>query len=276
MHFLARDCTAHDIDGLTRHIGRHRAPRDITIVSVHWGGNWGLEIPELRRTLAHALIDHAGVAIVHGHSSHHVKAIEVHHGRLVLYGGGDLLNDYEGLTGYESFRGDLGLMYFVTLDAATGALVRLSMVPTRVRGFRIRLAEAGDAAWLRTTMERECRRFGGQVTSEADGALALQWKRKACAKCAASGPGSWLRDLRRGRLADRHAQAVQWPGGIPADRARTGSSLPIACCLCRQPGHGVESQWCSGQWICHPGHGTTAAGGQRGGSPEAPARWALT
>jgi poly-gamma-glutamate capsule biosynthesis protein CapA/YwtB (metallophosphatase superfamily) len=39
-----------------------------------------------------------GVSIVHGHSSHHAKAIEVHDGRLILYGY-DFLNDYEGIAG---------------------------------------------------------------------------------------------------------------------------------------------------------------------------------
>lgn len=40
--------------------------------------------------------------------------------RLILYGCGDFINDYEGIGGYESFRGDLRLMYFVDLDAADG------------------------------------------------------------------------------------------------------------------------------------------------------------
>jgi len=32
--------------------------------------------------------------------------------RLILYGCGDFLNDYEGIRGYEEYRGDLALMYF--------------------------------------------------------------------------------------------------------------------------------------------------------------------
>ena len=62
---------------------------------------------------------------MHGHSSHHVKAIEVFRGRLILYGCGDFLTDYEGVGGYEEFRGDLALMYFVELDSGTGELVGL-------------------------------------------------------------------------------------------------------------------------------------------------------
>jgi poly-gamma-glutamate capsule biosynthesis protein CapA/YwtB (metallophosphatase superfamily) len=43
-----------------------------------------------------------------GHSSHHVRPIEVYHGKLVLYGCGDLIEDYEGISEYEQYRDDLG------------------------------------------------------------------------------------------------------------------------------------------------------------------------
>lgn len=43
---------------------------DLLVASIHWGPNWGYEIPLEHRVLAHELIDAAGFAIVHGHSSH--------------------------------------------------------------------------------------------------------------------------------------------------------------------------------------------------------------
>jgi poly-gamma-glutamate synthesis protein (capsule biosynthesis protein) len=51
---------------------------DIVVVSIHWGGNWGYRIPARHRAFAHALIDTAGVDIVHGHSSHHPMGFEVY------------------------------------------------------------------------------------------------------------------------------------------------------------------------------------------------------
>ena len=45
---------------------------------------------------AHRLID-AGVDVVHGHSSHHPRPIEVYRGKLILYGCGDTIDDYEGI-----------------------------------------------------------------------------------------------------------------------------------------------------------------------------------
>src|SRR5712691_6421654 len=97
-------------------------PDDLLVASIHWGSNWGYDIPSKQIAFAHRLIEE-GVALVHGHSSHHVKAIEVFKGRLILYGCGDFLTDYEGISGYEEFRGDLALMYFVELDSQTGQLV---------------------------------------------------------------------------------------------------------------------------------------------------------
>ena len=112
---------------------------------------------------------------MHGHSSHHVKAIEVYHGKLVLYGCGDLVDDYEGIRGYESYRADLGLMYFPTVDIATGRLLRLHMTPTRMYRLRVNRANESDVAWLAKTLDREGRQFGTRVERSSDNTLALRW-----------------------------------------------------------------------------------------------------
>jgi poly-gamma-glutamate synthesis protein (capsule biosynthesis protein) len=148
-------------------------PGDVVVVSLHWGPNWGYRIPASERELAHALVD-AGVDVVHGHSSHHPKAIEVYRDRPIFYGCGDLLTDYEGIRGYEEFRGELSFLYFVTLDTG-GKLLQLTMEPTRMRQFRVNRASREDASWLSAALERECRRFGGSLERRADGRLALRW-----------------------------------------------------------------------------------------------------
>lgn len=68
---------------------------DITVVSVHWGSNWGYEVDDRQIDFAHRLIDE-GVDVVHGHSSHHPRPIEVYREKLILYGCGDTVDDYEG------------------------------------------------------------------------------------------------------------------------------------------------------------------------------------
>jgi len=160
---------------LADEIAQAKAPGDLAVVSLHWGGNWGYGVPGQHRRFAHALIEAGAADIVHGHSSHHVKAMEVYRGHPILYGCGDLLTDYEGIGGYEHYRGDLGLMYFVTMEAATGRLLRIEMSPTRMRGLRINRASPADAEWLRDVLERESRRFGVQVALRTDGRLQAHW-----------------------------------------------------------------------------------------------------
>jgi poly-gamma-glutamate capsule biosynthesis protein CapA/YwtB (metallophosphatase superfamily) len=156
-------------------VERHRLTGDKVIVSIHWGGNWGYEVPEEQREFAHRLIDAGATDLIHGHSSHHPKAIEVYRGRPIMYGAGDLLNDYEGISGREEFRSELVLMYFPELDAA-GALTSLEMAPMRIRRFRLEQASNEETRWLTRRLDRECRRFGGRVESTAGGRMALRWE----------------------------------------------------------------------------------------------------
>lgn len=163
-------------DRIAREIAPIRLPGDLLVVSVHWGSNWGFHIPESHVTLAHALVDRAGADVVHGHSSHHPKGIEVHRGKPILYGCGDFLNDYEGITGYEEYRGDLCLMYVATIDAQTGVLQGLRMKPFRMRRFRLELASESEARWIADTLYREGARFGTRVLLGPDRELVLGWK----------------------------------------------------------------------------------------------------
>ena len=150
----------------------HQQPGDLLIASIHWGGNWGYEIPREQIVFAHHLIEQ-GVAIVYGHSSHHVKAIEVFKGRLILYGCGDFLTDYEGITGYEMFRGDLALVYLVELNSDSGELISVRMVPMQMRRFRLERASADDAKWLCSLLNQLGERFGTAVRLQEDNALTL-------------------------------------------------------------------------------------------------------
>jgi poly-gamma-glutamate synthesis protein (capsule biosynthesis protein) len=153
-------------------IATWRRPGDRVLVSIHWGGNWGWEVPRAQRDFAHALIEAAGADLIHGHSSHHVKGIEVHRGRLILYGCGDLLTDYEGITGQEAYRGDLGLMYFPRLGP-DGALLGMTMTPTRVRRLRLTRAGSEDTAWLAGVLTRDGAPFGTAARVREDGRLEL-------------------------------------------------------------------------------------------------------
>ncbi len=149
---------------------------DIVIASIHWGRNWGYEIPPEQKDFAYRLIDNAGVDVVHGHSSHHVKGIEVYKEKPIIYGSGDFINDYEGIRGYEGFRSDLTLMYFVSMDPSTGKLVHMHMTPMQIKNFKANRASRADALWLRDVINREGKKFGTRAEINQDNTLTLKWE----------------------------------------------------------------------------------------------------
>ena len=174
VNFL-EDFSPASLHSVARQIDGVKRDGDVAVVSIHWGGNWGYDVASTQRDFAHRLIDEAGVDIVHGHSSHHPMGIEVHRGKLVLHGCGDLINDYEGIGGYESFHPDLALLYFPTVDAGTGRLQQLTMRAVHRRKFRLDRATADATRKLADMLVREGRKLGTGVERHADGTLILRW-----------------------------------------------------------------------------------------------------
>ncbi|MDX1710839.1 MAG: CapA family protein, partial [Rhodovibrionaceae bacterium] len=153
-------------------ISAERQPGDIVVASIHWGGNWGHEVPTEQARFARRLID-AGISIVHGHSSHHAKALELYGNGLILYGAGDFLNDYEGIGGHEDYRDDLVLMIWPELDGDSGAVGACTLTPLRLRNMRLVQPAESEVRWLAQTLARQSRRFGTNVEKMADGRLAV-------------------------------------------------------------------------------------------------------
>jgi poly-gamma-glutamate capsule biosynthesis protein CapA/YwtB (metallophosphatase superfamily) len=170
--FLPR-LTGAAADDLITRVRAVRQPGDVVVVSIHWGSNWGYDVQRDQVTFAHRLID-GGADLIHGHSSHHPRPVEVYRGRLVLYGCGDVINDYEGISGHAEFRGDLRLLYFVSVAAGTGEFAALRMLPMQARKMRLRHASAADSRWLRAVLEQSSHRFGSRISQQPDGALVLQ------------------------------------------------------------------------------------------------------
>ncbi|HVY64419.1 MAG TPA: CapA family protein [Gammaproteobacteria bacterium] len=167
------DLSAGTAQRLAAAIALQRRPRDVVVVSVHWGSNWGYSVPDEQRAFAHALIDSGAVDVVHGHSSHHAKGFEIYRRRPIFYGCGDFVNDYEGIGGIEQrYRSDLALMYFVDLDAAAG-VASIRMVPLAMRRFSLHKGTRADAQFMKTMLEREGR-FEPRLEIGADNALTLR------------------------------------------------------------------------------------------------------
>jgi poly-gamma-glutamate synthesis protein (capsule biosynthesis protein) len=158
---------------ITSEIHAAKGPGDIVVLSIHWGPNWGYDIPDEQVAFAHRLIDSGAADVIHGHSSHHVKGIEVYREKLILYGCGDFIDDYEGISGYEEYRDDLVLMCFPMVRCADGTLGGLDMVPLQIRNMRLHRASPADASWLADTLSRECKKFATRIAIDPDQVLRL-------------------------------------------------------------------------------------------------------
>jgi len=173
---LLKDLSSSTADGILQRVGQIKRAGDVAVASIHWGSNWGYDVPRSHVRFAHRLID-GGIDIVHGHSSHHPRPIEVYRQKLVLYGCGDFINDYEGIPDLgelEAFRHGLVLVYLPTVDPGSGELLELRMEPMRIRNMRLNRASLEEAAWLRDTVDRVSAEFGTAIGLGSDGALVLR------------------------------------------------------------------------------------------------------
>lgn len=61
---------------------------DLLVLSIHWGPNWACREHDdtkaqvFRREYAHRVIDELGIDLVYGHSSHHIRGMELYRGKL--------------------------------------------------------------------------------------------------------------------------------------------------------------------------------------------------
>jgi poly-gamma-glutamate synthesis protein (capsule biosynthesis protein) len=173
---LAPDLSEAAVSRIAGQVRKIKKPGDVVVLSIHWGANWGYDVPGEQIRFGRRVIDDAAVDVVHGHSSHHVRPVEVYRNKLILYGCGDLLNDYEGIEGHEAFRPDLALLYVAKIDPASGSLVGLEMTPLQVRNYRLNRASPLDAEWLAGVLNREGKVFGTSVVVTPENRLQLRWK----------------------------------------------------------------------------------------------------
>ena len=138
---------------------------DLLIVSTHWGPNWGYRPHPSHIPFGHALIDH-GADIVFGHSCHVFQGIEIYHGRPILYGTGDFIDDYAV---DEIERNDESFIFFV--ETQEGQIKKLNLYPTVIRGFQARLAKEKEAKRIARKMEELCAEFKTSVRWDEE-----EWK----------------------------------------------------------------------------------------------------
>lgn len=149
-------------DRIVSDIELYRQNGDIIVLSLHWGGNWGYEVSKQERRFARALVDSNAVDMLFGHSSHHPRGIEIYNEHPIFYGCGDLINDYEGISGRKKYRGQLRLMYFPRLNA-DGTLSSLTLQPVTMKRFQLIRSTEEDTQWLMETVKRESRKLDTEL-----------------------------------------------------------------------------------------------------------------
>ena len=135
------------LDELLDLVRRTKARVQFLIVSAHWGGNWGSDVPARHQDLARDLID-AGADLVFGHSPHVFRGVGIHRNRPIIYSAGDFVDDY-AVDPVE--RNDQSFVFM--LDTAGSAPRTLRLYPTVIAGFQARLAQ-GSAPDIAARMQR--------------------------------------------------------------------------------------------------------------------------
>jgi len=133
-----------------------REPGDIVVASIHWGPNFNYSVTPRQRWFARRLIDLGGVDVIHGHSAHHAMGIEIHRRRVILYGCGDCISDYEGVKRH-SFRPDLAPQYHLELNDR-GEFKALTLSLLQIKDRQLHHATSADVAWLCRTINGGGRR----------------------------------------------------------------------------------------------------------------------
>jgi poly-gamma-glutamate capsule biosynthesis protein CapA/YwtB (metallophosphatase superfamily) len=146
-------CRVFEMNGLK--MDHHHTSNDnIIVLSIHWGPNWAyryrddLDYQRYRQLYAQRVIDKLGVDVLYGHSSHHIRGMELYKKKLIIYGAGDLVNDYEGF----SNRGDeiynkFGGLFVVDMDANDGHLVNLAIIPTYMYKLQLKRVQENSHRW---------------------------------------------------------------------------------------------------------------------------------
>ncbi len=163
---LLPDLSERSARRVAEHVAAQRQRNDRVLVSLHWGDNWGLDIPAEQQHFAHRLIELGAADLLHGHSSHHPRGIEVYQGHLILYGCGDLINDYEGIEPHLPFDASATCLYFAELDRSSGRLQSLELVPLQLRRLRLQHADAVTRQQLHRLLNPACRRLGTDLGTE--------------------------------------------------------------------------------------------------------------
>jgi poly-gamma-glutamate capsule biosynthesis protein CapA/YwtB (metallophosphatase superfamily) len=93
IYYVPVDAADRRVADLLNLVRRTKRRVQLLIVSAHWGGNWGSDVPAAHQSLARGLIE-AGADLVFGHSAHIFRGVEIYKDRPIVYSAGDFVDDY--------------------------------------------------------------------------------------------------------------------------------------------------------------------------------------
>ena len=134
-------------------VRRTKGRVQLLIMSAHWGGNWGSDVPPAHRSLARALIE-AGADVVFGHSAHIFRGVEIYRNRPIVYSAGDFVDDY-AVDPVE--RNDQSFVFLLETSGSVPGKLRL--FPTEINHFQTRLARR-SAGKIAERMQRLSTQLG--------------------------------------------------------------------------------------------------------------------
>jgi poly-gamma-glutamate synthesis protein (capsule biosynthesis protein) len=156
------------MDWIARSVTHMRdAGAELIVASLHWGPNMRTAPPSWFRKFGHDIIDR-GVDVIHGHSAHVFQGVERYRNGLILYDGGDLIDDYWKFPFCETFW-----TYIFLLDINPDGTTRLRLVPAEnhFESHRspARLATGRLARRMNARMIAMCRALDTDVDETPDG-----------------------------------------------------------------------------------------------------------
>jgi poly-gamma-glutamate synthesis protein (capsule biosynthesis protein) len=134
IYYVPVDAGGSRVAGLLELVRRTKGRVQLLIVSAHWGGNWGSEVPSAHRRLARSLIE-AGADVVFGHSAHIFRGVEIYRNRPIVYSAGDFVDDYAVDPGERNDRS-----FVFLLETRGSAPHMLDLYPTEITRLETRLA----------------------------------------------------------------------------------------------------------------------------------------
>lgn len=135
----------------------------LVALGLHWGPNMVLRPPPSFGSFASAALGR-GADLIYGHSAHLFQGVQLHNDKLVMYDAGDFLDDYAI---DPDLRNDWSFIFLVEADDQ--GIIRLRMLPVRLRFARVDLATGTEFEAICERMMELCTEFGTPVIRTSEG-----------------------------------------------------------------------------------------------------------